>query len=102
MGENGNKPEEKPIVQSPVAQPEEKKDQTPSAELTPEKIKTLDGSVRASLCAIKINEALKEFNCIFNPILKLDNQGHHILVNISGMSYADTMVPAINPFMYNA
>jgi hypothetical protein len=96
MSENGNKPEEKPIVQQPVAQPEKPE------ELTPEKIKTLDGNVRASLCAIKINEALKEFNCIFNPILKLDNQGHHILVNISGMSYADTMIPAINPFMYNA
>jgi len=101
MGENGNKPEEKP-VQLPVAQPEEKKDQTLSDELTPEKIKTLDGSVRANLCALEINDSLKKFNCIFNPIFKADNQGHHILVNISGMSYADTMIPVINPFMFNA
>ena len=102
MSENGNKPEEKPLVQNSTAPSQALSEALSWKELTPEKIRALDGNVRASLCAIKINEALKEYNCIFNPILKLDNQGHHILVNISGMSYADTMIPVINPLMYNA
>jgi len=102
MGENGDKPEEKPLVQPPVAQPEDKKDQAVSDALTPEKIKTLDGNVRANLAAAEINEILKKFNCVHTPSLRLDNNGYHIDVKVSGMAYADTNIPVINPFMFNA
>jgi len=106
MSENGNKPEEKPIVQVPVAQleekPEEKKDQAVSDQLTPEKIKELDSNVRSHLCASELNEILKKFNCVYTPSLRLDNNGYHIDVKVSGMAYADTNIPVINPFMFNA
>lgn len=96
MGENGNGPEVKPEVN-----PEEKKEQPVPEVLTPEKIKTLNGDVRANLCAAAINEVLKTFNCIFNPILKLDNQGHHIEVKTVGMAY-EHIPTAVHPFMFNA
>ena len=102
MGENGNKPDEKMPVQPPVAQPEEKKDQTPSDELTMENIRALDGNVRSNLCASALNEILKKFNCVYTPALRLDNNGYHIEVKVTGMAYADTMIPVINPLMYNA
>lgn len=101
MGENGNRPEEKPTMQPPVAQPEEGKNQAPSEELTPEKIKALDGNVRSHLCALELNEILKKFNCVYTPSLILNNNGYHIDVKVSGMSYADTNIPVINPFMFN-
>lgn len=89
-GENGNKPEEKPLITSgPVLE-----------DLTPEKIKTLDGNIRAQLCAAEINEVLKKYNCIFNPILKLDNQGYHMDVKTVGMAYEHILT--MHPFMPNA
>jgi len=94
MGENENKPEEKPTPQTPEAPNQE--------ELTPEKIRELPGPVRAQLCAIKCNEALKEYNCIYTPFLRLDNNGFHITVQVTGMAYeANLPAGTINPLMFN-
>lgn len=56
--------------------------------LTPEDIRKLPGETRAHLAVAEINETLKKFNCIYDPILHLSNNGHHIEVKVVGLAFA--------------
>ena len=64
--------------------------------LTPEQIKGMDPMVRAALCAEDVNEVMRNFNCVFNPIAHITNQGANIQVKIIPMAYS-VVAESIDP-----
>lgn len=62
--------------------PEEKKEG-----LSEDEIQLLESHTRETMCTVGINEVLKKYNCIFNPICHISNQGYHLEVRVIALAY---------------
>ena len=79
-----------------MAEQEEKK-----AGLSEDEIQLLESHARETLCAEAVNEALKKFNCVFNPICHISNQGYHVEVKTIAMAYTVGPTGNIEPAKLN-
>ena len=69
-------------------------------ELTPEEIKGMDPMARSAMCTEAVNEVMRDFNCIFNPITHITNQGINIQVKIIPLAYP-IMAEPMDPLLIN-
>jgi hypothetical protein len=69
--------------------------------LSEDEIQLLEGHARETLCADAVNEALKKYNCIFNPVCHISNSGSHIEVRTIALAYTIGPTGKIEPVKFN-
>jgi hypothetical protein len=66
----------------------EEKPQGEKMGLSEDEIHLLESHARETMCADSVNEILKKYNCIFNPVCHISNSGSHVEIKVIALAYS--------------